>query len=76
MMQTGIVGLGRMGASMMTRLPRGDPACVVHDPYVDPNVEAMAPRVALGRNILQSAMRHEFGGLVEMPDPNQSSPKV
>ena len=43
-MQIGMIGLGRMGASMTKRLLRGDHACVVHDSHV----EAMAPLVALG----------------------------
>ena len=43
-MQIGMIGLGRMGASMATRLLRGDHACVVHDAHP----EAMAPLAALG----------------------------
>jgi 6-phosphogluconate dehydrogenase len=43
-MQIGMIGLGRMGASMTTRLLRGKHACVVHDSHP----EAMAPLVALG----------------------------
>ncbi|PTT88775.1 6-phosphogluconate dehydrogenase (decarboxylating), partial [Pelomonas sp. HMWF004] len=30
-MQIGMIGLGRMGASMVTRLLRGQHDCVVHD---------------------------------------------
>ena len=43
-MQIGMIGLGRMGASMTTRLLRGDHECIVHDQHA----EAMAPLVALG----------------------------
>ncbi|MFM9925174.1 decarboxylating 6-phosphogluconate dehydrogenase [Variovorax sp. H27-G14] len=43
-MQIGMIGLGRMGASMTTRLLRGHHDCVVHDAHAD----AMAPLVALG----------------------------
>jgi 6-phosphogluconate dehydrogenase len=34
-MQIGMIGLGRMGASMVTRLLRGGHACVVHDQAPD-----------------------------------------
>ena len=40
----GMVGLGRMGASMVTRLLRGGHACAVHDR----TPESVAPLVALG----------------------------
>ena len=43
-MQIGMIGLGRMGASMATRLLRGGHACVVHDH--DP--QAMQPLAELG----------------------------
>jgi 6-phosphogluconate dehydrogenase len=43
-MQIGMIGLGRMGASMVTRLLRGGHACVVHDQAP----EAIARQVALG----------------------------
>ena len=43
-MQIGMIGLGRMGASMTTRLLRGDHECVIHDSHA----EAMAPLIALG----------------------------
>ena len=43
-MQIGLIGLGRMGASMVTRLLRAEHTCVVHDPHP----EAMAPLVAQG----------------------------
>ena len=43
-MQLGMIGLGRMGASMVTRLIRGGHQCVVHDH----NPEAAAPLVELG----------------------------
>lgn len=43
-MQIGMIGLGRMGASMTTRLMRGGHHCVVHDP----NPQAMHSLVALG----------------------------
>ncbi len=43
-MQIGMIGLGRMGASMVTRLLRGGHECVVHDH----TPEASAHLVALG----------------------------
>jgi 6-phosphogluconate dehydrogenase len=43
-MQIGMIGLGRMGASMVTRLLGGGHACVVHDP----SSGAMANLVARG----------------------------
>ena len=43
-MQLGMIGLGRMGASMVTRLMRGGHACVVHDH----NPDAAKPLVELG----------------------------
>jgi len=43
-MQIGMIGLGRMGASMVTRLLRGGHTCVVHDHAP----EGMARLVALG----------------------------
>ena len=43
-MQIGMIGLGRMGASMVTRLVRGGHDCVVHDQAP----EGMARLVALG----------------------------
>ncbi|HEY8905670.1 MAG TPA: NAD(P)-binding domain-containing protein, partial [Rhodoferax sp.] len=43
-MQIGMIGLGRMGASMVTRMLRGGHDCVVHDHAP----EGMARLVALG----------------------------
>lgn len=43
-MQIGMIGLGRMGANMASRLLRGSHKCVVHDP----NPEAVARLAALG----------------------------
>jgi 6-phosphogluconate dehydrogenase len=43
-MQIGMIGLGRMGASMVTRLLRGSHECVVHDR----SPEGIASLVALG----------------------------
>ena len=43
-MQIGMIGLGRMGASMVTRLLRGPHACVV----LDRQPPAMEALVALG----------------------------
>jgi len=43
-MQIGMIGLGRMGASMVTRLLRGGHDCVVHDQAPEP----IAHLVALG----------------------------
>ena len=53
-MQIGMIGLGRMGASMTKRLLRGDHACVVHDSQL----EAMAPLVALGARSTTTPLRH------------------
>jgi 6-phosphogluconate dehydrogenase len=43
-MQIGMIGLGRMGASMTTRLLRAGHDCVVHDR----NPQGVQPLVALG----------------------------
>ena len=43
-MQIGMIGLGRMGANMTTRLLRGGHDCIVHDH----NAEAMQPLADLG----------------------------
>ncbi|MGV8917083.1 MAG: phosphogluconate dehydrogenase (NAD(+)-dependent, decarboxylating) [Pseudomonas sp.] len=43
-MQIGMIGLGRMGASMVTRLLRGGHDCVVHDQ----SPQGIEPLVALG----------------------------
>jgi 6-phosphogluconate dehydrogenase (decarboxylating) len=74
-MQIGLIGLGRMGASMARRLLRGGHQCVVHD--VSPEaVPAHVLAAALFERFssrgeaefqdrLLSAMRYEFGGHVE-----------
>jgi 6-phosphogluconate dehydrogenase len=41
-MQIGMIGLGRMGASMVTRLMRGGHDCVVHDQAPESMVELVA----------------------------------
>jgi 6-phosphogluconate dehydrogenase (decarboxylating) len=55
-MQMGMVGLGRMGASMVQRLMRGGHECVVYDV----NAGAVARVVKEG-----AAMRYQFGGHLE-----------
>ena len=47
-MQIGMIGLGRMGASMATRLLRGGHDCVVHDQ----SPQAVHSLVALGATAL------------------------
>ncbi|MEO5797099.1 MAG: phosphogluconate dehydrogenase (NAD(+)-dependent, decarboxylating) [Rhodoferax sp.] len=60
-MQLGMVGLGRMGASMVTRLLRGGHQCVVYDRHAQ-DVERMVGLGATGTASLQ--------GLVEaLPQP-------
>ena len=49
-MQIGMIGLGRMGASMTKRLLRGGHACVVHDSHA----EAMSPLKVLGAHSTSS----------------------
>ena len=51
-MQIGMIGLGRMGASMATRLLRGGHACVVHD-HSPENVERLVALGATGAASLQ-----------------------
>jgi 6-phosphogluconate dehydrogenase len=51
-MQVGMIGLGRMGANMVSRLLRGGHACVVHD--LDPEkVQALVAAGAAGAASLQ-----------------------
>jgi len=49
-MQLGLIGLGRMGASMVTRLLRGNHECVVLDSHLD----AIVPLEALGARGMRS----------------------
>ncbi len=60
-MQIGMIGLGRMGASMVTRLLRGGHDCVVHDRAP----EEMARLVALGAT--SAATLQHFVDLLETP---------
>ena len=60
-MQIGMMGLGRMGASMVTRLMRGGHGCVVYDQAP----EAVARLVALGAT--GSASLQEFVDNLEAP---------
>jgi 6-phosphogluconate dehydrogenase len=60
-MQLGMIGLGRMGASMVTRLLRGGHDCVVHDH----NPENIAPLVALGAT--GGASLQQLVGLLQVP---------
>ncbi len=60
-MQIGMIGLGRMGASMVTRLLRGGHECVVHDQAAD----SMARLVALGAT--GGASLQQFVALLQPP---------
>jgi 6-phosphogluconate dehydrogenase len=60
-MQLGMIGLGRMGASMVRRLMRGGHACVVHDRSQDA-VQALAKEGAAG-----GATLDEFVARLERP---------
>jgi len=60
-MQIGMIGLGRMGASMVTRLLRGGHACVVHDQAPD----GIARLVALGAT--GAASLHQFVDRLKAP---------
>jgi 6-phosphogluconate dehydrogenase len=51
-MQIGMIGLGRMGASMVTRLMRGGHECVVHDHSAD-NIARVVALGATGAATLQ-----------------------
>jgi 6-phosphogluconate dehydrogenase len=60
-MQIGMIGLGRMGASMVTRLCRGGHACVVHDQLPG----SMDRLIALGATGAQTL--ENFVGLLKAP---------
>ena len=60
-MQIGMIGLGRMGASMVTRLLRGGHACVVHDRAP----EGVARLVALAAT--GAASLQQFVDLLQAP---------
>ena len=66
-MQLGMIGLGRMGASMVRRLLKRGHACVVHD--VQPAAVSALARYGNANfaNRVLYAMRYEFGGHVEKP---------
>ena len=49
-MQMGMVGLGRMGASMVRRLMRGGHECVVYD--VNADAVARSPRKVRSRRVV------------------------
>src|SRR5262245_34508401 len=51
-MQIGMIGLGRMGASMTRRLLRGGHRCVVYDSH-GPNVERLTTQGATGAASMQ-----------------------
>jgi Transketolase, thiamine diphosphate binding domain/NAD binding domain of 6-phosphogluconate dehydrogenase len=55
-MQIGMIGLGRMGASMVTRLMRGQHGCVVYDRQPQ-GIAALAALGALGSTSLQDLVR-------------------
>jgi 6-phosphogluconate dehydrogenase (decarboxylating) len=62
-MELGMIGLGRMGASMVRRLLRAGHQCVVYD--VQPQaVEALARDGAIGATSLEDLTQScaEFGG--------------
>jgi len=60
-MQIGMIGLGRMGSSMVTRLLRGGHACVVHDR----SIEAISHLTELGAT--GAASLKEFVAQLETP---------
>ncbi len=60
-MQIGMIGLGRMGASMVKRLLRGGHDCVVHDHAP----EAAASLIALGAE--GAASLKQFAGALQAP---------
>ncbi len=60
-MQIGMIGLGRMGASMVTRLCRGGHACVVHD-RLPGSMEGLIALGATGAQTLEN-----FVGLLKAP---------
>ena len=70
-MQFVMIGLGRMGASMLRRLLKRGHVCVVHD--VQPAAALFARFTSRGNadfaSRVLSAMRHEFGGHDEKPLP-------
>ncbi len=74
-MDLGMVGLGRMGSNLVRRLIRDGHRAVVND--VDPaSVSALVLEGAEGAqspaelaNRVLSAMRQQFGGHEEKPDP-------
>ena len=70
-MQLVMIGLGRMGASMLRRLLKRGHVCVVHD--VQPAAALFARFTSRGNadfaSRVLSAMRHEFGGHDEKPLP-------
>ena len=68
-MQLGMIGLGRMGASMVRRLLKRGHACVVHD--VQPAAVSALARYGNANfaNRILYPMRYEFGGYVEKPLP-------
>jgi 6-phosphogluconate dehydrogenase len=55
-MQLGMIGLGRMGASMVRRLMKAGHTCVVYDAYPEP-VAALASEGAIGTASLESFVR-------------------
>jgi 6-phosphogluconate dehydrogenase len=55
-MQIGMIGLGRMGASMVTRLMRGQHGCVVHDRQPQ-GIAALAALGARGATSLPDLVR-------------------
>jgi 6-phosphogluconate dehydrogenase len=60
-MQLGMIGLGRMGASMVTRLLRGGHDCVIHDEVPG----SMTPLAVLGAT--SAASLHQFVGRLAAP---------
>jgi 6-phosphogluconate dehydrogenase len=55
-MQIGMIGLGRMGANMATRLMRAGHECIVYDSHPEP-VRALAAKGAKGATDLSGFVK-------------------
>ena len=66
-MQLGMIGLGRMGGSMVRRLLRGGHQCVVYDVHA----EAMAPLA--GEGAVASNSLADFVARLQVPRPQHVS---
>lgn len=77
-MQTGIIGMGRIGANIAIRLLKAGHECVVYSRRAE-SIEKLVNEGAKGStdlgefaDKLMSAMRHEFGGHHEKKAGGQS----